>query len=78
MYLLKHGEITYVFAVTFDMETTLTNEVPDIASETVVCDAFGRVSISFEITSRRWTSTVGYTNLATEVKILPTVFHWFT
>ena len=42
-YLLKRRKKTYVFAVTFEIETALTNEVPDVASETVASDAFGRV-----------------------------------
>ena len=48
MCLRKRGEKTYIFTVTFEMETTLTNEVPDLASETVVSKAFGRVFSSVE------------------------------
>jgi len=46
--LFKRGEKTYVFTVPFVMETTLTNEVPDVASETMVSDTFGRVFSSVE------------------------------
>ena len=37
-----------MFTVPFVMETTLTNDVSDVASERVVSDAFGRVFSSVE------------------------------
>ena len=46
MCLLKRGEKTCVY--TSEMETTLTDELPDVASETVVSDAFDRVPSSVE------------------------------